>query len=116
MSRLGAWLAADTTSTKVLEEIRFTRARQIIVHGWTLEHDDEHAAGELAQAAMVYLQTAYRKEFALDDSETTIWWPWDKIMPTALRDKLFAKSKREALVNAAALLVAEIERLDRGKR
>lgn len=100
---------------KVLEDIRFKRERQINVHGWTLRHDSEdHSSGELAQAALVYLQTAFREEFNLDDQETTIWWPWDEPDHDQLRQQMFAQTKREALLNAAALLVAELERLDRG--
>ena len=99
---------------RVLEDIRFKRERQIHVHGWTLQHDsDEHSGGELAQAAIVHLQTAFREVFHLADEETTIWWPWDESMPEELQRRLFAQTKREALVNAAALLVAELELLDR---
>lgn len=75
----------------VLEE----RQRQIDVKGWTPEHDDEHADGSLARAAACY---------AVGDT-SVIWWPrgW----------KFKRGSVRKMLVKAAALLIAEIERLDR---
>lgn len=98
---------------KAMADIRLKRQRQVVAHGWTRQHDDERAAGELAQAAMVHLQTAYREQFHLDDSEAMIWWPWDMEPGEDLQRHFLTQPKREALVNAAALLVAEIERLDR---
>lgn len=35
----------------VIEEIAAERKRQIEIEGWTREHDEQHANGELANAA-----------------------------------------------------------------
>ncbi len=35
----------------VILEIARERERQMSVEGWTVEHDDEHSCGELANAA-----------------------------------------------------------------
>lgn len=86
----------------ILHEIREERIRQHAEEGWTPEHDDQHGAGELARGAACYAMTRI-----IDDG----WllkqlWPWD------LR-WWKPKSRRQDLIRAASLLVAEIERLDR---
>lgn len=60
---------------------------------WGEDHDDEHAKGQLARAAAAYA--------ASDESL----WPF--------ADGWKPRSRREDLVRAAALLIAEIERMDR---
>jgi hypothetical protein len=71
------------------------RRRQVTAEGWTLEHDDAQAAGELAAAAACY---------ALGSKLPV--WPWHA--------KWWKPSRpRRNLVRAAALIIAEIERLDR---
>lgn len=84
----------------VLDDIYEERQRQVDVEGWTPEHDDEHSKGEMAQAAAAY---------AVSDTvypHAQILWPWDEKWwkPT---------NRRRDLIKAAALIVAEIERLDR---
>lgn len=71
------------------------RRRQVEAEGWTPEHDDEHDDDELAKAAACY---------ALGSRKG---WPWygHWWKPSA--------DRRRNLVKAAALLLAEIERLDR---
>lgn len=91
-------------SLPVVEEVAAERMRQIVVEGFTPEHDAEHSNGELALAAAVYaayhqLPVADRTEFANG------MWPWDGWFKP--------KTRRQALIRAAALLVAEVERLDR---
>lgn len=108
----------------VILEIARERERQMAAEGWTAEHDDTHANGEIARAAACYAlaavddkplcatlaanfagQTVWGGQVAL----TTLLWPWDH--------KWWKPSgRRRALVKAAALVVAEIERLDRAKR
>lgn len=91
--------AALRPITDAVSEIQAERMRQIIEEGWTSGHDDEHDAGELADAAACY---------ALGQPEPIIrqLWPWGSEWwkPT---------DKRRNLVKAGALIVAEIERLDR---
>ena len=80
----------------VIDEIEAERRRQIDVEGWTPEHDDQHADGSLAQAAACYA------------IGSPLYWPWDCKWWKP-------KGERRDLVRAAALIVAEIERLDRGE-
>ena len=77
------------------------RQRQIEAEGWTPEHDDEHGAGEMAAAAACYALNA-----AGCGCEVARNWPWDGSWwkPT---------TSRRDLVKAGALILAEIERLDR---
>ena len=83
----------------IVGEIRDERYRQISEEGWSPAHDDEHNCNELADAAACY---------ALGQPSQIIeqLWPWAQEWwkPT---------DKRRNLVKAGALIVAEIERLDR---
>lgn len=98
----------------VLAEIGDERTRQILSEGYDHQHDDAHEDFELARAAAVYTIYATLPEldclFAIDHGPrlfgSDILWPWDRSFfkpGTARRD----------LIKAAALLVAEIERMDR---
>jgi hypothetical protein len=93
----------------VIEEIVAERRRQIEAEGWTHEHDDTHTRGELAKAAAGY--ALHSSKAWLLHSYTHIahiptFWPWD--------DGWWRpRNSRRDLIRAAALIVAEIERLDR---
>ena len=86
-------------SQRIALEILTERFRQISDEGWSLDHDDEHDCGELADAAACY---ALEKPWEVVKQL----WPWQQNWwkPT---------DKRRNLVKAGALIVAEIERLDR---
>jgi len=94
----------------VLDEIAGERRRQIEVEGWTPAHDDQQYRGELAMAAAAYAYAA-----GVEDMKRAPYvggrlaprgWPWafEWWKPT---------DRRRDLIKAAALIVAEIERLDR---
>ena len=93
---------ADTPRawTDVLDE----RKRQITVEDWTPEHDDAHGGAEMAHAAACY--TICAAEQWGSQPPVPFAWPWDEAWwkPT---------TPRRNLVKAAALILAEIERLDR---
>lgn len=89
----------------VVEEIAVERRRQIEAEGWTREHDDTHARGELAQAAGCYALRAGRGHTGF----VPLNWPW--------ADSWWKpRGARRDLIRAAALIVAEIERLDRAAK
>lgn len=95
----------------VIEEIRNERQRQIEVEGWTPEHDDLYFHGEIGLAAACYAAPEpLRKVVDFGDGieRTVSAWPWDEKW-----DKRTKHERRRQLVIAAALIVAEIERLDR---
>lgn len=93
------------------------RIRQQEVEGWTAEHDDGHTKGELARAGAAYAihagyTDAVRKERTEKwNNQPPMVWPrqWDRAWWKP-------KDRRSDLVRAAALLIAEIERLDRAER
>jgi len=83
--------------------IRDERLRQLEVEGWTPKHDDQWAGGQLAVAALAYLQ---HYVFGILDDKTPKWWPigWNVFWfkpTTAIRN----------LEKAGALIAAEIDRL-----
>ncbi|TIN84337.1 hypothetical protein [Mesorhizobium sp.] len=104
--------------TPALTDIVAERQRQIAAEGWSQKHDDCHVEGEMARAAGIYAviagsnMTDYRNAtggYSLNDILSSLmryYWPWDRswFKPT---------NRRRDLVKAGALIVAEIERLDR---
>ena len=95
-----------------LKDIAAERQRQIDAEGWTPEHDDSHADGELAAAACCYAVGTIGLAKHSPESAERGWrlpqplWPWR-------RDWWKPSDRRRDLVKAGALIVAEIERLDR---
>ena len=103
-------LTAGTHETqRVVDEIAAERKRQMWDEGWTPEHDDQHSRGEMVLAAMAYTQAATQVAMpvaAMRALPAPRYWPWDAAWWKP-------KDRRRNLVRAAALIVAEIERLDR---
>ncbi|MDO8535047.1 MAG: hypothetical protein Q7S17_09960 [Xanthobacteraceae bacterium] len=112
----------------VIDEVAAERKRQIEEEGWSFAHDDEHAPGDLAAAAGCYALHASRgtdEDYCDSDRQPTKQdWPWwnDADVSGGRGDcpvwgKVIAwwkpKNRRRDLIRAAALIVAEIERLDR---
>jgi hypothetical protein len=107
-------LLSTTRASGVLREISFERVRQHSAEGWDEAHDDKHTNGELARAAACYCAVAGNDDgtrnarLGLDGRSPWMpatWpWEWSWWKPT---------NRRRDLVKAAALIVAEIERLDR---
>jgi hypothetical protein len=87
-----------------IDEIATERRRQIEAEGWTAEHDDAHANGELAKAAGCYALYDNRKAYPrfMPPEPWPFDWCWWK-----------PANRRRDLVRAAALIIAEIERMDR---
>jgi hypothetical protein len=88
------------------------RERQKTVEGWTPEHDDEHDSGDLAGAASAYALYANDELHPQSQGDgnysvqAPMMWPFESAWwkPT---------NPRRALVKAGALILAEIERIDR---
>lgn len=112
-------MGAHTES--VVAEVLAERHRQVHDEALTPMHDDRHRRGEMARAAACYAlssiddkpvsatlaanfagQTVWGGQVAL----TTLLWPWGAMWWKA-------GDRRRSLVKAAALIVAEIERIDR---
>ncbi len=78
------------------------RQRQISKEGWSQAHDDEHEFGVMSEAAACYITGTM--EWSSKDQRQR--WPWSHCWWKP-------KDSRKNLVRAAALVIAEIERLDR---
>ncbi|HAT2180934.1 TPA: hypothetical protein I8167_005113 [Raoultella ornithinolytica] len=89
------------TITAAAADVLAERQRQITAEGWTPEHDDKYQNSELADAAACYAIHAHNQGFS-----TPAHWPWP---PTWWKQT----NPRRDLVKAGALILAEIERLDR---
>lgn len=89
-------------STQAAQDALAERQRQIDAEGFTTEQDDAYQAGDLADAAACY---ALHKPDQVEASRLA-WWPW-------AASWWKPKDRRRNLVKAAALILAEIERLDR---
>lgn len=100
----------------VIAEIAAERRRQIEVEGWTAEHDDQHTDGSLAQAAAVYaLPSREMVQVGNAPLRGSHWKP--TLWPRSWADSWFKPKDRERdLIRAAALIVAEIERLRRASQ
>jgi hypothetical protein len=87
----------------VIDEIVAERQRQVDVEGFDEENDDKYQVHELLRAAGCYILSP----IGWLHSPPPAWlWPWDYKWwkPT---------TPRRDLIKAAALIVAEIERIDR---
>ena len=118
--RLRAALAErDAMLAKATRDVFAERERQKAVEGWTPEHDDQHSYGEMATAAACYaapfslfqshvfahdVQGGHRESKAFVQYRPA--WPW-------AHHWWKPKDRRRDLVRAGALILAEIERLDR---
>ncbi len=92
-----ARLTADEWRTKAAVDVLAERARQIAGEHWTAAHDDtEHDLEQLAAAAVCYVEPVLVDKY----------WPWGP-------EYWKPKARRRNLVRAGALILAEIERLDR---
>lgn len=94
--------AKGPVAAGVIGEIAAERRRQIEAESWTPEHDDEHVEGQIALAAAAYAVAATGTPLTWADPL----WPWS-------RDSWKPSAPRRMLVKSGALIVAEIERLDR---
>ncbi|MFY3456975.1 hypothetical protein ACOTJD_09960 [Achromobacter xylosoxidans] len=95
--------AAGDAQTDAARDVLAERQRQISVEGWTPAHDDQHHLGQLASAAGCYAMFTQ----AYPPGDPVDFWPWARAWwkPSA--------GPRRNLVKAGALILAEIERLDR---
>jgi hypothetical protein len=96
-----------------LEDIAAERRRQMDVEGWTLDHDDCHNKDEMANAAACY--AASGPVFKAEQLAGTGYKPYTSYLPLWPWADFWwkPKNRRRDLVKAGALIVAEIERLDR---
>lgn len=84
------------------------RVRQIHGEGFSPSHDDKYTAGDLARAAACYARAAAHPGPVTKDMGVPDDWPWPEHWWRPA-------SRRRCLEKAGALIVAEIERLERAE-
>jgi hypothetical protein len=109
--------------TAAMRDVLAERQRQTQEEGFDAEHDDGHTPGDIGLAGVAYAMTAslwldlrHKHSETMTDEEAADaysrvpvnheTWPWGV-------EWWKPKSPRRDLVRAAALILAEIERLDR---
>ncbi|EPG8834211.1 hypothetical protein L4690_002825 [Pseudomonas aeruginosa] len=80
-------------------DVQAERRRQITAEGWTPDHDDLYCAAELPRAAAAYILNGANDEAPAIWPFSAKWWK--------------PRDARSNYVRASALILAEIERLDR---
>lgn len=87
--------------SNAVQSVIAERQRHQSVEGWTPEHDDQYSKSQLLWASSCYVMNAIHPFNRIPFD-----WPWDSRWwkPT---------SQRRDLVKAGALILAEIERIDR---
>lgn len=94
-----------------LNLVKAEREKQINKHGYTSEHDDKHWDGSIADAAACYAATGsvYLKYELTDGSfNYPPLFPWNHEWL-----KKEEKTRKEQIITACAMLMAEYERLER---
>lgn len=93
-------------TSQALLDVASERRRQIEVEGWSTEHDDLYIDCQLASAAACYAVCSEERHLKKLNYDGVRLWPWSLAWWKP-------SSYRRNLVKAAALLLSEIERLDR---
>lgn len=99
-----------------IDDIAAERRRQIEAEGWTPAHDDTHNDGELAEAAACYACPNPTMGKWFIQGPDGMMYPYDRPIPQAWPwhpQWWKPTDRRRDLVKAGALILAEIERLDR---
>lgn len=99
-------------TANVLMEIANERNRQIDYHGYTAESDDSYQKRELLGGAIAYMLASNPKDAICSLGSYTMGIVKGYCLPKVWNHP---PTGRKALIQAAALLIAEIERLDRKK-
>jgi hypothetical protein len=105
-------LAPLQVDNPAARDVLAERRRQVESEGWDAKHDDEHDSGEMASAASAYALAAADKLHPMSQGDGE----FDKLPPAMwCWDHEWWKpgEPRRMLVKAGALILAEIDRLDR---
>lgn len=105
-----AW--KQTPISQAALDVLTERQRQISAEGWTPEHDDEHNKGELAVAAALYATRGYTCASVWVTAGSGRTWGAAEMLE-GVQKWIKPCTTRRALVKSGALILAELERLDR---
>lgn len=93
------WLPMLDEQSTAARDVLAERQRQITTEGWTQAHDDLYSAAELPRAAAAYILNGANDDAPCIWPFASKWWK--------------PKDARTNYVRAGALILAEIERIDR---
>lgn len=97
--------------SKAEYDVLAERSRQVLEEGWDAAHDDSHGEGNMAVAAACYALVGTGADHYLSRGVAATLWGY-----TGWAEGWFKpKTIRRNLVRAAALMIAEIERIDRAE-
>lgn len=108
--------------TRAAKDVLAERQRQVNAEGWTPEHDDAHADHSLSLAAACYAaapelaMVQKHEESSGGRGDAPVWdtYTVPELWPNTWHGRWWKpKDRRSDLVRAGALILAEIERLDR---
>lgn len=92
---------------RVLLDVANEREHQIIDNGWTPEKDDAYFNGQLTAGGIACALLAGVPDMGKDQVDLAqAMWPFPP-------DKLKDKGRRQNLIRGIAMLVAEVEKIDR---
>lgn len=106
---------AKVESSKAAFDVLGERNRQIEQEHYSIKHDDSYQMNELSRAAASYVNNVVSRGWvfnsvygpeAYQSEEVPDLWPWSD-------EHWKPKNPRRDLVKAAALIIAEIDRMDR---
>ena len=97
--------------SKAEYDVLSERSRQVLEEGWDAAHDDEHTDGGMAIAAACYALIGTSADRYLSRGVASTLWGYTGWATSWFKPKTI----RRNLVRAAALLIAEIERIDRAE-
>lgn len=101
---------AQGYETRAVRDVLAERRRQVEALGWTPQYDDRHTGGALALAAAAYARHAGSDE---DDRQVNSGFSPEDLWTLNGSHPWRPSTPRRDLVKAGALILAEIERLDR---
>lgn len=117
-----ALMGFERSTRRAERDVLAERRRQLEEEGWTPEHDDGHTDESLAMAAACYAAPRQigdgidwpigpkgRPSMLHGGAKLRSAWPWSEPMKPS-------PCRRSDLVKAGALILAEIERLDRANQ
>lgn len=97
-----------------LELVAKERVHQIVEKGYTPEHDDEYTGGELADAAACYAANTLflYKPTTVGGANANLSyvWPWELVYYNG------DKTRKDQIITACAMLMAEYDRLEREEK
>ncbi|KNC11543.1 hypothetical protein AC790_13310 [Pantoea sp. RIT-PI-b] len=101
-------------TSKAMQDVAAERQRQREIEGYSEQHDDSYLAGILSLAGAAYaVAGSAMNGVGTYSLRAKNLWPWHDKSSFKPSHSNHALDRRRDLVKAAALLIAEIERIDR---